>query len=119
MKKNIVEFVAKLPNCQQVKVEHQKSGGLSQDIRIPAWKWEDLNMDFIGCLPRTWRQHDLIGVIVDRMTKSTQFIPIKISYLVEDYAKLYLREMVRLHGVPLSIIFDHGTQLTSQFWKSF
>ena len=53
------------------------------------------------------------------MTKLAHFIPIKVSYLVEDYAKLYLREMVKLHGVPLSIISDRGTQFTSQFWKSF
>ncbi|WMV13915.1 hypothetical protein MTR67_007300 [Solanum verrucosum] len=81
MKKDIAEFVAKCPNCQQVKVEQKKPG--------------------------------------DRMTKSAHFIPVKVSYSAEDYAKLYLREMVRLHGVPLSIISDRGTQFTSQFWKSF
>ena len=53
------------------------------------------------------------------MKKSAHFIPVKVSYSVEEYAKLYLREMVRLHGVPLSIISDRGTQFTSQFWKSF
>ncbi|WMV38161.1 hypothetical protein MTR67_031546 [Solanum verrucosum] len=53
------------------------------------------------------------------MTKSAHFIPVKVSYLVEDYAKLYLREIIRLHGVPLSIISDHGSQFTSQCWKSF
>ncbi|KAH0714923.1 hypothetical protein KY284_007828 [Solanum tuberosum] len=94
-------------------------GGLSQDIGNPTWKWEDVNMDFIVGLPRTQRQHDSIWVIVDRMTKSAYFIPVKVSYSAEDYAKLYLREMVRLHVVPLSIIFDRGTQFTSQFWKSF
>ncbi|WMV41365.1 hypothetical protein MTR67_034750 [Solanum verrucosum] len=52
MKKDIAEFVAKCPNCQQVKVEHQKLGGLSQDISIPTLKWEDLNMDFIVGLTR-------------------------------------------------------------------
>ncbi|WMV32192.1 hypothetical protein MTR67_025577 [Solanum verrucosum] len=53
MKKDIVEFMAKCPNCQQVKVEHQKPGGLSHDISIPTWNWKDLNMDFIVGLPRT------------------------------------------------------------------
>lgn len=51
IKKNITEFIAKFPNCQQVKVEHLKSGGLSQDISIPTWKWKDVNMDFIIGLP--------------------------------------------------------------------
>ncbi|WMV25255.1 hypothetical protein MTR67_018640 [Solanum verrucosum] len=63
--KDIVEFVAKCPNCQQVKVEHQRPGGLSQDISIPTWKCEYLNMDFIVGLPRTQRQHDLLWVNVD------------------------------------------------------
>ncbi|WMV46054.1 hypothetical protein MTR67_039439 [Solanum verrucosum] len=115
MKKDIMEFVAKCPNCQQVKVEHQKPGGLSQSISIPTWKWEEMNIDFIVCFPRTRRQHESIWVIVDRMTKSAHFLPVKVSCSEEDYAKLYLREMVRLHGVPLSIISDHGTQFTSQF----
>ncbi|KAH0657372.1 hypothetical protein KY285_032254 [Solanum tuberosum] len=68
MKRDIAGFVAKCPNCQQVKVEYQRSGGLSQNISIPTWKWEDVNMDFIVGLPRTRRQHDSIWVIIDRMT---------------------------------------------------
>ncbi|WMV41268.1 hypothetical protein MTR67_034653 [Solanum verrucosum] len=107
--------MAKCPNYQQVKVEHQKLGGLPQDISIPTWKWEDLNMDFIVGLPRTQRQHDSIWVILDQMTKLAHFLPVKVCYLAEDYAKLYFSEMVSLHGVPLSIISDRGTQ----FWKSF
>uniref|UniRef100_A0A0V0GQI5 Putative ovule protein n=1 Tax=Solanum chacoense TaxID=4108 RepID=A0A0V0GQI5_SOLCH len=86
MKKDIAGFVAKCPNCQQVKVEHQKSGGLSQDIGIPTWKWDDVNMDFIVGLPRTRRQYDSIWVIVDQMTKSAHLIPVKVSYSAEDYA---------------------------------
>ncbi|WMV37845.1 hypothetical protein MTR67_031230 [Solanum verrucosum] len=117
MKKDIAEFVAKCPHFQQVKVEHQKPRGLSQDISIPTWKWKELNMDFIVGLPRTRRQYDSIWVIIDRMTKLVHFIPIKVSYSVEDYAKLYLKEIVRLHRVPLSIISDGGTQFTFQFWK--
>ncbi|WMV24573.1 hypothetical protein MTR67_017958 [Solanum verrucosum] len=98
MKKDIADFVAKCLNCQQVKAEHLRSGGLSQDINIPTWKWENVNMDFIVGLPRTRRQHDSIWVIVDRMTKSAHFIPVKVSLSVEDYAKLYIKEIVKLHG---------------------
>ena len=60
MKKDIAEFVAKCPNCQQVKAEHQKSGGLLQEIQIPTWKWEDINMDFEVWLPRTQKSYDSI-----------------------------------------------------------
>ena len=76
-------------------------------------------MDFVVGLPRTRRQHDSIWVIVDRMTKSAHFIPVKVSFSAEDYAKLYIKEIVKLHGVPLSIISNRGTQFTSHFWKAF
>ena len=119
MKRDIAEFVAKCPNCQQVKIEHQKPGGLAQEIEIPTWKWEMINMDFVVGLPKSKRHFDSIWVIVDRMTKSAHFLPVKTSYSAEDYAKLYIREMVKLHGVPLSIISDRGTQFTSHFWRLF
>ncbi|WMV18826.1 hypothetical protein MTR67_012211 [Solanum verrucosum] len=96
MKKDIAEFVTKCANFQQVKVQYQKLGGLSQEISIPTWKWEDVNMDFIIGLPRTRRQHDSIWVIVDRMSKSANFLLFKVSYWTEEYAKLYLREMAKL-----------------------
>ncbi|WMV49184.1 hypothetical protein MTR67_042569 [Solanum verrucosum] len=119
MKKGIVEFVAKCPNYQQVKVEHQRPGGLTQRIELSEWKWEIINMDFITGLLRSRRQHDSIWVIVDRMTKSAHFLPVKTTLSAEYYAKLYIREIVRLHGVPISIISDRGAQFTAQFWKSF
>ena len=92
---------------------------MTQEIDIPTWKWEVINMDFITGLPRTRRQHDSIWVIVDRVTKSSRFLAVKTTDSAEDYAKLYINEIVRLHGVPLSIISDIGPQFTSHFWKSF
>ena len=94
-------------------------GGLTEEIDIPTWKWELINMDFITGLPRTHRKHYSIWVIVDRMTKSSRFLAVKTTYSAEDYAKLYLTEIVRLNGVPLSIMSDRGPQFTSHFWKSF
>lgn len=75
-------------------------------------------MEFIVGFPYTRRQCGLIWIIVDRMMKSTHLVPINVLYSVENGAKLYLGEMVRLHRVPLSI-FDCGTQFTSQFLRSF
>ncbi|WMV46374.1 hypothetical protein MTR67_039759 [Solanum verrucosum] len=72
-------------------------------------------MDFVVGLPRTRRQHDSIWVIIDRMTKSAHFIPVKVSLSTEDYAKLYIREIVRLRGVSLSIISDRGPYLLHTF----
>ncbi|WMV57905.1 hypothetical protein MTR67_051290 [Solanum verrucosum] len=73
------------------------------------------------CIPNVGelRQHDFIWVIVDRVTKSTHFLDVKTTDLVEDYAKLYINEILRLHGVPVSIISDRGPQFTSHFWKLF
>lgn len=76
-------------------------------------------MDFIVGLPCTRQQHNSIKIIMDCMIKLFHFILFKVSYLMKDYVKLYLRDMVRLHGVPLSIIYDRCTQFTSQFQKSF
>ncbi|WMV46414.1 hypothetical protein MTR67_039799 [Solanum verrucosum] len=111
--------MARCSNCQQVKAEHQGPGGLTQDIDIPTWEWEDVNMDFVVGLPRTRRQHDSIWVIVDRLTKSAHFLPVKVSYSAEDYAKLYIKDIVKLLGAPLSIISNRGAQFTSHFWRSF
>ncbi|WMV58233.1 hypothetical protein MTR67_051618 [Solanum verrucosum] len=77
MKKGIAEFVVKCPNCQQVKVEHQRPNGMAQNIEIPEWKWEMINMDFITGLPRSHKQHNSIWVIVDRMTKSSPLFACK------------------------------------------
>ena len=75
-----------------MKFERKKPGGISQDISIPTWKWEELNIDFRVRFPRTRRQYELIWVIVDRMMKSDHFMPAKVYYSAKEYAKLYYRE---------------------------
>ena len=77
-------------------------------IEVPTWKWEVINMDIVVGLPRTRRQHDSIWVIVDRMTKSAHFIHVKSTYRAEDYARHYIHEIVRWHGIHLSIISNRG-----------
>ena len=115
MKRDIVDFVAQFPNCQQVTYEHQRPGGTHQRMPIPEWKWERVAMDFVVGLPKTLGKFDSIWVIVDRLTKSAHFIPVKMTYNAEKLAKLYISKIVRLNGVPLSIISDRGTQFTSMF----
>ncbi|CAN4093421.1 unnamed protein product [Withania somnifera] len=89
-----------------------------QRLPIPEWKWERVTMDFVSGLPRTSRGFDSIWVIVDKPTKSAHFIPTHSSYSAERPARIYIREVVRLHGVPISIISDRGTQFTSKFWRA-
>ena len=119
MKKYISEFVSKCLNFQQVKVHHQRPRGLSQTIELPELIWEMINMDFITGLPRSRRQHDSIWVIVNRMTKSSYFFSVKTTYSVNDYAKLYIQEVVILYGLPISIISDRGAKFTALFLKYF
>ena len=119
MKKDIAEYEAKCPNCQHVKAEHLKLGGLTLMIKVPTWKWDAINMDFVVGLLKTMRQHDSVWVIVDMMTMSTHFIPVKSTYRAEDYSRIYIDEIVIWHGIPLSIISDRGAQFTSHFWRSF
>ncbi|KAH0689229.1 hypothetical protein KY289_016587 [Solanum tuberosum] len=109
MKKDIAEFVAKYQNCQQVKYEHQRPACLFQRMSILKWKWKRIAMDFVVGLPKTLGKFDSIWVVVDRLIKSTYFIPVRINYNAEQLAKIYVKEIVRLHGVPLSIISDRGT----------
>ncbi|KAL0288844.1 UNVERIFIED_CONTAM: Retrovirus-related Pol polyprotein from transposon [Sesamum angustifolium] len=103
MKKDVAEFVARCLTCQQVKAEHQALAGKLHPLTIPGWKWEKITMDFIVGLPRTFRKHDAIWVVVDRLTKS---------------AHLYVSEIVRLHGIPTSIVSDRDARFTSHFWGS-
>ena len=116
MKKDVVEYVSRCLTCQQVKAEHQRPAGLLQPLGIPEWKWEDITMDFVGGLPRTVGLHDSMWVIVDRYTKSDHFLPVRSTYTVDQYAELYVREIVRLHGVPKSIVSDRDPIFTSKFW---
>ncbi|CAN4125040.1 unnamed protein product [Withania somnifera] len=118
MKKDIADYVSKCLNCRRVKYEHRRPGGLMQRLPIPEWKWERVTMDFVSGLPRTSRCFDSIWVIVYRPTKSRHFIPTHSSYSAERPARIYIREVVRLHGVPISIISDRGTRFTSKFWRA-
>ena len=80
LKRDIAEFVAKFPNCQQEKAERQKSSVLLQEIQFTTGKWEDINMYFVVGLPRTQKSYDSIWMVVDRLTKSARFIPVKSMY---------------------------------------
>ncbi|CAN6477452.1 unnamed protein product [Victoria cruziana] len=76
-------------------------------------------MDFVMGLPRTRRQHDAIWVVVDRLSKSAYFLAIRANMSLEGLADLYIREIVRLHGVPRAIVSDRDPRFTSRFWKAF
>ncbi|WMV45520.1 hypothetical protein MTR67_038905, partial [Solanum verrucosum] len=93
-----------------------------RDLREIYW-WNGMKRDiakFVGrCSNCQQVKAEHQGPGVDRFTKSAHFLPVRASYSAEDYAKLYIKEIVKLHGAPLSIISDRGAQFTSHFWRSF
>jgi hypothetical protein len=117
MKKEIAQYVARCDTCQRTKAEHQKPAGLLQPLLVPEWKWEEIGMNFITELPRTQKGNDSIWVIIDRLTKVAHFIPVKTTFGGATLAWIYLKEIVRLRGIPRKIVLDRGTQFTSKFWK--
>ncbi|KAI3780664.1 hypothetical protein L2E82_10650 [Cichorium intybus] len=118
MKKDIALFVAKCLTCSRVKAEHQRPSGLLVQPVIPEWKWEAIAMDFVTKLSRTTKGHDNIWVIIDRLTKSAHFLPIREHFKVEQLARIYIDEIVSRHGIPLSIISDRDGRFLSRFWQS-
>ncbi|XLU29618.1 hypothetical protein S245_065684, partial [Arachis hypogaea] len=119
MKNDVALHVSKCLTCQKVKIEHQKPAGTLQPLEIPQWKWESIAMDFVLGLPRTRTGCDAIWVVIDRLTKSAHFLPIRISCTMEELARLYIKEIVRLHGVPSTIVSDRDPRFTSRFWGAF
>ncbi|GKB56208.1 putative reverse transcriptase domain-containing protein [Tanacetum coccineum] len=119
MKADIATYVSKCLTCAKVNAEHQKPSGLLQQPEIPEWKWEKITMDFIFGLPRTPSGYDTIWVIVDRLTKSAHFLPMKKTDSIEKLTHQYLKEIVYRHRVPVSIISDRDSRFTSGFWRSF
>ena len=101
--------------CQQVKAEHYKAVGLLQPLEVVEWKWEHVRMDFVTHLPRTPWRHDAIWVIVDQLTKSTHFLAVQMTFTLEEFSQLYIREIVRLHVVPMSIVSDRDPRFTAHF----
>jgi hypothetical protein len=118
MKRDIAKFVEDCSTYQQVKAEHQRLAGTLKPLLILKWKWDEIAMDFILGLPKTPTSEDSIWVIVDRLTKSAHFIPIKVKDPMNKLARLYVQNIVRLHGVPSPIISDRDSRFTSRFWQS-
>jgi len=118
MKKDITEFMYACLICQKSKIEHQKPSGLMQPLFVPEWKWDSISMDFVGSLPKTVKGFDSIWVVVDWLTKSAHFIPIKTGMYVARLVEIYIEQVVRLHGIPSSIVSDRDPRFTSNFLES-
>ncbi|GKC06459.1 hypothetical protein Tco_0998069 [Tanacetum coccineum] len=118
MKADIATYVSKCLTYAKVKAEHQRPSGLLVQPDIPEWKWEKITMDFITKLPKPAAGFNSIWVILDRLTKSTHFLPIKETDSTKKLMRLYMKEIVARHGIPVSIISDRDSHFTSRVWKS-
>ncbi|GJR01238.1 putative reverse transcriptase domain-containing protein [Tanacetum coccineum] len=118
MKADITTYVSKCLTCAKVKAEHQRPSRLLVQPKIPEWKWDNITMDFVTKLPKSSQGYDTIWVIVDRLTKSDIFVPMRETDPMEKLARMYLKEVVMRHGIPVSIICDRNPRFTSNFWRS-
>jgi hypothetical protein len=118
LKKDIANYLSKCLECQQVKAEHRHLAGLLQPLPIPECKWETISMDFITGFPKSTKKNDTIMVMVDKLSKSVHFIPVKSTCKAIDIANIFMKEIFRLHGMPKEIVSDRDTKFTSNFWKS-
>jgi hypothetical protein len=116
MKNAVQEFVRGCDVCQRQKYLASTPGGLLQPLPVPDRIWEDISMDFITGLPKS-KGFEAILVVVDRLSKYSHFITLKHPYTARTIAEVFVKEIVRLHGVPLSIVSDRDPIFMSNFWQ--
>ena len=119
MHDEISRYVVSCDSCQRNKPSHQATMGLSQPLPIPDRPWQQVSMDLITQLPRSRRGNDAIVVFVDKLTKMVHYVATTTTVTAPELARLFLREVVRHHGVPDSILSDRDPRFTAHFWRNF
>ena len=118
MKNEVVEFLSRCIECQQVKAEHQHPASLLHPLPIPNWKWKVMSLDFVTSLPEKQKQNDSIMVVIDMSSKATHFIPVKTTHIANNIVGIFMNEIFRLHGIPKVIISDRDPKFRCNFWKT-
>lgn len=108
-----------LRNVRLVEKSRMSTRILMESLGIPVWKWVHINMYFITTLQKTHRDMDTTWVIMDRLTKSVNFMGIHESYSLNKLSNIYFREMISRRGVPVSMVSNMDVNFTSKFWKRF
>jgi hypothetical protein len=116
MQKTIRDYIRACDTCQRHKYAATTPGGLLQPLPIPNAIWEDLSIDFVTGLPKS-RGYEAVLVVVDRLSKYSHFLLLKHPYTAKSVAELFVKEIVRLHGIPLSIVSDRDPVFISHFWR--
>nr|GFC37540.1 reverse transcriptase domain-containing protein [Tanacetum cinerariifolium] len=104
-------YVSKCLTCVKVMAEHQKPSGLLVQPKIPECKWDNITMDFVTKLPQSSQGYDTIWVVIDRLTKSTIFTPIRETDSMDKLTRIYIKEVVTRHGIHVSTISNHDPSI--------
>ena len=118
MKRDILKYVQECLSCQRIKAERVRLPGKLEPLDIPEMKWECISMDFITGLPAVQGGYDSIMVVVDLLTKVSHLMPVKTTYTTADVARIFVKEIYRIHGLPKRIVSDRDAKFTSKFWTS-
>ena len=117
MNTRVKKYIRACMTCQQAKPERILQPGLLQPLLVPSAPWEMATMDFIDGLPPS-RHYDCILVVVDKLSKYAHFIPLKHPYTASKVAELFVDNVYKLHGMPLTLVSDHDPIFTSAFWRA-
>ncbi|KAJ9517707.1 hypothetical protein QJQ45_004020 [Haematococcus lacustris] len=118
MRKDVEDYVRQCDACQRNKPSTRLKAGKLQPLSIPGRRWESISMDMIVKLPKSGKQnYDSIMVYVDRLSKMVHLVPTHEAISAADAARLFYREVVRLHGLPASVVSDRGPIFNSQYWR--
>ena len=118
LKRYVLQHVTQCLPCQRNKAERVKLPGKLHPLDIPQMKWECISMDFVTSLPPVQGGYDSIMVVVNYLTKVAHLIPVKKTFSASDIARIFIKEIFRLHGVPKRIVSDRDAKFTSNFWTS-